>query len=120
MFDIDKYLQTSNLKHNSKGRMMFADDLYLTHWRMSQDSLKSNTLFTVLDKESFELNDAVFDQSLSWHEFGIVQSIGESDQGDFSSPLHQNMHLELYYVDEGSFKLRIQGETLELKAGQAI
>lgn len=25
------------------------------------------------------------------------------------------MHLELYYVDEGSFKLRIQGETLDLK-----
>lgn len=47
MFDIDKYLQMSNLKHNSKGRMMFADDLYLTHWRMSQGSLKSNTLFTV-------------------------------------------------------------------------
>lgn len=118
--DIQSYLGTSGMKYNNKGQMYFNDDIYFTHWSVDAIKLSSETLFNSLGREGFEAPMALFSKGMDWNLFGFLQNFKDSITGNVATPLHRNMHLELYYVVKGHFELRVQNEVLHLSEGELV
>lgn len=118
--DIQTYLGVSGMKYNTKGQMYFEDSIYFTHWKVDNEILSSETIFNTLEPESFEAPMHFFEKGMDWNQFGFVQNFKDALTGEIASPLHRNIHLELYYVVQGTFRIRIQDQVLELKQGEVI
>lgn len=118
--DIQAYMGTSGMKYNTKGQMYFKDMMYLTHWKMGLSSLDSTTYFTNLETEGFAVTMDLFDREMDWNHFGFIQNFKDAQTDEIASPLHRNIHLELYYVVTGGFKIRVQDRILQLKQGQIL
>lgn len=118
--DIQSYLGVSGMKYNTKGQMFFKDNIYFTHWNADQIRLSSETLFNTLETEGFEAPMHMFAQGMDWNQFGFIQNFKDALTGEIASPMHRNIHLELYYVVKGSFRIRVQDDVMTLKEGELI
>lgn len=120
MSEIMNIAKQSNLQFNTDGQMFFDDNLYLTEWNFSQEYFKSRTLFHTVQSESFVVEEPNSIEAMNWNHFGFVQDFYNPTTGDIFSPFHRNSHFELYYVAEGSFRIKLQDKFLELQAGDML
>lgn len=118
--DTEHYLDQSGMKYNTKGQMYFEDAIYLTHWNVDSKQLASETLFNTLKRERFDVAKHVFSEGMDWNQFGFVQNFKDGLTGEAATPMHRNIHLELYYIVKGHFHIRIQDQLVEINKGELI
>ncbi|MFD2118009.1 helix-turn-helix domain-containing protein [Paenibacillus yanchengensis] len=110
-----KMLSNSNLKFFSSGVLHVADPLFITHWSINQEEFVSNIFYSSLDNESFSTPFKKESLPKSWSMFGIKQDLGNNSK--LNAPYHRNKHIELHYVKEGTFNIKINRTIHTLNKG---
>ena len=118
--DIGIIMDLTNLKFNTQNEMSFDDLVYLTDWRFDNKGLQSETNFLSLKTESFTIDSNFIYGAEILNEYFPQYQTTTLSPTSFKSPLHRNSHLELYFVESGTFEVYISNELITLTKGDCL
>ncbi|MBC1937234.1 AraC family transcriptional regulator [Listeria grandensis] len=113
--DLKKMQMPTTMHLTQGGELSFDDELYLTRWSVENGIFDSKMSFLEKLEESFHADLADFEGY-----GGIVYEEAALAKTEFITPMHKNRHIELCFVVEGTFRLRVQKEDVTLYPGEVL
>ncbi|MBA3925910.1 helix-turn-helix domain-containing protein [Listeria rustica] len=113
--DLKKMQMPTTMHLTQGGELSFDDELYLTRWSVENLVFDSKMSFLEKVEESFRADLADFEGYA-----GIEYEEGAPARTEFITPMHKNRHIELCFVVEGMFKLRVQKKDVTLYPGEVL